>query len=34
VRYEFIPNYNRNILLTVIDVSAAAASIFGMTAAD
>jgi len=25
LRYEFIPNYNRNILLTIIDVWTAAA---------
>jgi len=34
LRYEFIPNYNRNILLTIIDVSTAAAAFFWMTVPD
>jgi len=29
LRYEFIPNYNHNILFTIIDVSTAAAAFFG-----
>jgi len=34
-RYGFIPNYNRNILLTIIvDVSTAAAAFFGTIAPD
>jgi len=34
LKYESNLHYNRNILLTIIDVSGAAASFFGMTAPD